>query len=234
MPWRCLAAALFLVAGCSAQKEFSRLDPALTGADLRQGKVAVLGVVKIQEPDQIRPPLIAMLERTLREERPDLPLVGSDSVLQMLGTERDRNLLLQYEYQGKLDEDALAEIATSLRGRARYLLVARVEKDQQENSTRGISPSDTTTAAHVLYTIGVTARRSRVEVHLYDLSRRVLMVDAAIKGSAENEHPMLAPRSGGIMGVRNIPPEEKGYPPVPDLARALEQPFRDFARMLPR
>src|ERR1044071_9012044 len=146
----CHRAALFAIAillgGCSAESELTRLDPSLTDRDLRQGKLAVLGVVKFQEPDQIRPPLIEMLERTWREERADVPMIPAESVARALGPERDRKLLLAYEYQGSLDPAALAELSDSLRGVARFLVVARVEKDRTRNSTRGINSSDTAAA----------------------------------------------------------------------------------------
>lgn len=208
----------------------------MTDQDLRQGKLAVLGVVKYQEPDQVRPPLIAMLEKTWHEERADVPLVPAESVSRALGPERDRKLLLGYEYQGSLDPAALAELSDSLRGVARFLVVARVEKDRTRNSTRGISTSDTTSAAHVLYAMGVTGRDARVAVQLYDLSRKALVVSATFTGSAESEHPMVAPLGqvgSGIVVAPQVPPEEQGYPPAPELALALEEPFRNFARMLP-
>jgi len=226
---------LFLLAGCSAKTVLTRLDPTITAADLRQGRVAVLGVVKLEEPEQIRPPLIAMLEKTWREERPDVPLVTADSVHQALGTDRDRRLLLGYEYHGKLEGAALGEIANSLRGLARYVIVARVEKDRTWNVTRGISPKDTTSAEHILYAMGVTGRDARVAVQLYDLNRRALVVSARLKGTTESQHPMIDPRGPASLVVvpPKVPPEERGYPEAPDLAPALEQPFRDFARVLP-
>src|SRR2546426_8900338 len=92
--------------GCASESSLLRLDPGLTEADLRQGKLAVLGVVKFQEPDQVRPPLVAMLERTLGEERGDITLIRSDSVRLVLGEERYRRILLAYEYQGTLDSAA--------------------------------------------------------------------------------------------------------------------------------
>jgi hypothetical protein len=234
---RIFAIAILILAGCSAESELTRLDPSLTDRDLRQGKLAVLGVVKYQEPDQVRPPLIAMLEKTWREERADVPLVPAESVSRALGLERDRKLLLSYEYQGKLDPAALAEISDSLRGVARYLVVARVDKDRIRNSTRGVSSSDTT-VVRPDYAIGVTGRDAGVAVQLYDLERRALVMSARFEGSTENERPMLSPlRSRGNDGVtlevKGVSPEEMGYPGEPDLAPALEEPFRNFARMLP-
>ena len=231
---RSIVTLLILLAGCSSKTVLTRLDPTITAADLRQGKVAVLGVVKAEEADQVRPPLIAMLEKTWREERSDVPLVSADSVRLTLGPARDKDLLLGYEYHGKLEASALGEIANSLRGLARYVIVARVEKDKTWNVTRGISTKDTTSAAHVLYAMGVTGRDAWVVVQLYDLDRRALVVSARFKGSAENQHPMIDPRyarSGIILPKATA--DERGYPEMPDLAPALEQPFRDFARILP-
>ncbi len=85
---------LFLVAGCSAETELTRLDATITATELREGKVALLGVVKFQEPDQIRPPLIATLEAVWREERPDVPLITADSVRQVLARSRTRFAVL--------------------------------------------------------------------------------------------------------------------------------------------
>jgi hypothetical protein len=227
---------LLLLAGCSAESELTRMDPNLNEIDLRQGKVAVLGVVKYQEPDQVRPPLIAMLERTWREERKDVPMIPADSVRQELGPERDRKLLLAYEYQGSLEKDEIAEIADSLRGVARYLIAARIERDRTRNSTRGINSADTT-AARSDYAMGITGRDARVSVQLYDLLRRVVVVSARFEGSSENERPMLSPlrRGGGVtLEMRGaVPPDEMGYPGVPELALALHGPFQNFARMLP-
>jgi hypothetical protein len=222
-----------LLTGCAAQTGIQRIDPSLTAADLRTGKVAVLGVVQFQEPDQIRPPLIAMLEKTFREERADVTMIPADSVRSILGAERDKKLLLGYEYQGELDGHALEEIAGSVRGIARYILVARVDRDRTRNVTRGVDVNDTTSAAHVLYETGVTEREARVTVQLYDLSRRALAVSARYEGSTENEHPMLSPLGRISFVPKGIPPEERGYPETPALALALREPFQTFARTLP-
>jgi len=233
-----LAIAILALGGCSAESQLNRLDPTLTQSDLRQGKLAVLGVVKYQEPDQVRPPLIAMLEKTWHEERADVPMVPAESVRRLLGPERDRKILLSYEYQGSLDPAALAELSDSLRGVARFLVVARVEKDRTRSSTRGINSSDTTVARSD-YAMGVTGRDAGVAVQLYDLERRALVMSARFEGSSENERPMLSPlRPGGSSGVNlevtgAVVPDEQSYPGAPELALALEEPFRNFARMLP-
>jgi len=226
------------LAGCAAESNLLRLDPGLTAVDLRQGKIAVLGVVKFQEPDQVRPPLIAMLERTLGEERGDIPLIRADSVRHVLGQERYRRILLAYEYQATLDSAALREIADPLRGIARFAVLARVEKDRMRNSTRGISDADTGVARSD-FVMGITGRDAGVRVHLYDMVRGTLVMSATYEGSSESSKPMVSPvRSGGSSGVvvevgQAVPPEAQGYPPPPELAQALEEAFRAFARALP-
>jgi hypothetical protein len=86
--------------------------------------------------------------------------------------------------------------------------------------------------AHVLYEMGVTGRDARVTVQIYDLSRRALAVSARFEGSTESEHPMLSPL-GQVSFHPRVPPEEQGYPETPELAMALQDPFRNFARILP-
>jgi hypothetical protein len=165
-------------------------------------------------------------------------MITADSVRLALGTVRDQKLLLAYEYQGQLDEPALDEIADSLRGLARYVIVARVEKDRTRNSTRGINNADTT-AARVSYSMGITGRDATVAVQLYDLERKEVAVNARFEGSSENASPMLSPLQPRgtteitIEGQSPVPPDEPGYPGVPELAMALQQPFRNFARILP-
>jgi hypothetical protein len=234
-PWLLL---LGFLSGCAASdSELARLDPGLNAADLRQGKVAVMGVVEFQEPDQVRPPLVAMLERTFRYERADVPLITADNVRQSLGEERYGRLLLGYEYQGSLDAVAIREVSDSLRGAARFILLARVEKDRTRSSTRRRSPADTGTVRSD-FAMGITGRDARVAIHLYDLNRATLVMTATYDGSSENAKPMISPmrRVGASVVLepgRKDSPEEEEYPGAPELALALEEPFRTFARSLP-
>ena len=224
-----------VVFGCSSEKDVVRLDPGLSASELRQGKVAVLGAVKFQEPDQVRPPLLRMLETTFASERKDIPLVRADSVRHALGPERQRQLLLTYEYQGSLDDAALREIADSLRGAARFLLAARIDKDRTRSSARGMTEPDTS-RARPNFEMGVTGRDAHVTVSLYDLTRRSVVVTGTYWGSSENTKPVLARPDQGVMVYPKggaPTPDDAAYPDAPDLARAVEGPFREFAKGLP-
>ena len=200
----------------------------------------MLGVVKPQEVDQVRPPLIAMLEAALSEERGDFPLIRSGRVREALGKEPYRRILLIEEYQGALDSAALREISDSLRGLARFVLVARVESDRLRYSARNVNEADTA-QMRPDFVMGITGRDARVSVQLYDVSKRALVLGVKYVGSSENEKPIpaSAARRGSRAGVNvevlpQVPPEDQGYPDPPELARALEEPFRSFARGLPQ
>src|SRR5512139_1875500 len=91
--WAVVAA---LLAGCAAETEVLRADAAFTAPALTGGKLVVVGVVQKDEIAQVRPPLIARLEKVLATERPDIPVVRSAEVGTALGAEPWRRLLNGY------------------------------------------------------------------------------------------------------------------------------------------
>ena len=201
----------------------------------------MLGVVKVEEIDKVRPPLIAMLETVFAEERPDLPLIRAERVRNALGKTSYRRILLGYEYHGVIDTTSLREIADSLRGLARYVVVARVESDRLRYSTRDESDADTLRIGRA-FGVLVTGRNARVAVRLYDLYDRTIRLDARYAGTAENLKAGAAssvrppePRSGiNLRTPPQIVPQEEGYPDPPELAAVVETPFRAFVRSLPK
>jgi hypothetical protein len=217
-----------------------REDATLTAAELREGRIAVLGVVKVEETDRVRPPLIAKLEAVLAEERPDLPLVGIQRVRDAMGKASYRRILLEYEYHGVIDTASLREIADSLRGEARYVVVARVESERLRRSIRDAPDADTVRIGRVFGTL-VTGRNARVSVRLYDLDSRTIRLDAQYAGTAESlsagavsdvRPPVRQPEVS--VGSVEILPREEGYPDPPELAEVVETPFRTFVRSLPK
>jgi hypothetical protein len=238
--WRLPLLLSLALIGCAAESKVSRVDPDLGYAALREGVVAVLGVVKPQEVDQVRPPLIAMLETALSEERRDLPLLRADRVRELLGKEPHHRILLAYEFQGVLDSAAVRELADSLRGHARFVVVARVESDQLRYSSRETSETDSAGVPHVIVR-AVTGRDARVSVQLYDLAKGTIALNAKYMGSSESDIPIftgtgLPGRGPGVsVGVApQVTPAAQGYPDPPELARSVEGPFRNFARALPK
>ena len=215
-----------------------RSDARLTAASLRGGGLAVVGVVEKEEVEQVRPPLVAKLESVLRQERPDVTLLPADEVREALGLPAYRKILNGYEAAGSIDSAAARSIGEALHGAARYGVLARVVSNVTRTSRREFQPVDS--AGYRLVTgMLVIGRDARVSIQIYDLSTGGPVYDAQFVGSSEASKygSFQAPgsNSGATAGMGRGPrPEEEIFPEAPDLASALEEAYRNFARTLPR
>jgi hypothetical protein len=245
------AALLAGVLGCAAEAKLYKRDATFTAAALSAGGLAVVSVVKKEEVEQVRPPLIAALERTLGQERPELRLVPADRVSEDLGLETYRRILRAYQVRGTLDSSAVRTLARELGGEARYAVLGRVFSDAVRTSERGIPRQDKSEYRY-FDTMLVTGRDARVDLRVYDLAKEAVVFHAQYVGSAEEARPAryglegggagsgtVALPSGPRDGVPSDVPDslvERGgqYPAVPPLATALEEAFRAFAADLPK
>jgi hypothetical protein len=251
----CLLLVLGMIAsfhGCASEAVLRRSDPGFTVASLREGKLAVLGAVQVDEVTQARPPLIAALERVMAGSRPDIPLVRADQVHAALGDSATRLLLLGYQLRGRPDSLWLARAGRAVRGLARYGLLARVEATPVRYGTRVVSDSDPTSDSD--REIRVASRDARVSVIIYDLTTLAPVYDTKLLGAADTA-PNLKPPSADsldaerpaidagrpiVFGSNGYPlpgpsdsPTDMGYPEPPSVARAAESAFLHFARLLP-
>lgn len=240
------------LAGCAAESTLFRSDPSFTAAALSAGGVVVVSVVKREEVEQVRPPLIAALEEVLGSARPDLRLIPADRVAEDVGLTTYRRMLRDYQTRGSLDSSEVRTLARAVGGEARYAILGRVTSDALRTSERGIAPQDSS-RYRFFRVLLVTGRDARVDLHVYDLAKRAVAYHAQYAGSAEDSRPARyglerggAAAGGGVtlgVGSRDaVPPglpdslaEQWGrYPPAPTLASALTEAFRAFAADLPR
>jgi len=230
----CAGAALVLW-GCAVERSVLVADESLTAPVLREAGLAVIGVTMVEEVEQIRPPLIAALERVLGETRPDLPFRGAEAVRDTLGIPASREVLTAYQREGALGEGALADLAARLGGRTRFAIFGRVEKTSEH-----FPPPPRRGQIYYGGPIGsrTTSRDARVRLTLYDLARRRVVFEAVYASSSENSLPdsiarlperRRTPPPGVDLGVAVDP-----RPGVPSLADALIEGFRAFAADLPR
>ncbi len=232
------ALAAAALAGCAAETQVLRSDAQLTAASLREGAVAVVGVVEKEEVEQVRPPLVAKLEAVLRQERPDLTLLPADRVREALGLPAYRKLLNGYQEGGSIDSTAARSIGAALHGAARYGVLARVVSNATRTSRRELEPRDSL-GYRLVTGMLVIGRDARVSIQVYDLSSGLAVYDAQFVGSSEASRygsfqaQGSNPGATAVMG-RGPGPEEQSYPEAPDLASALEEAYRNFARSLPR
>jgi hypothetical protein len=211
-----------------------RSDAGLTAASLRAGGLAIVGVVEKEEVEQVRPPLVAKLESVLRQERPDLDLLPADSVRAAMGIAAYRRLLSVYQASGTVDSSAMRALGKALRGAARYGVLARVVSDVTRTSRRQLQPFDSA-GYRLVSSVLVKGRDARVSIQICDLSSGGTVYDAQFVGSSEASRygSFQTPGSVAVMG-RGPRPEEASFPEAPDLASALEEAYRNFARGLPR
>jgi hypothetical protein len=229
----CLAAALAL-SGCATERSVLVADETLSALALRDGGLAVVGMTMVDEVEQIRPPLVAALEQTLGESRPDLPFRTAEAVRDSLGIPASRALLMAYQRKAKLDDATMVDLSARLPG-IRFAIVGRVEKTSEH-----LPPPPRSGEIAYGGPIGsrTTSRDARVRLALYDLTRRRVVLEAIYASSSENSLPdsiarlperRRAPPPGVDPGVAVNP-----LPGVPSLANALIEGFRAFAYDLPR
>ncbi len=229
----CLGIAV-LWGGCTYVADVQTAAPEIAPDSLRVGRLAVLGVVQVDEVTQVRQPLIEAFERVWTGARRDIPLVRAGDAAHAMGDSTSRFLLLGYQMHGVPDSAWMARAVDSLRDAARYGLLARVESDVIRHSIRD-APAHSPEALRS-GRIRVTGRDVRVSVHIYDLRSRVLAFAGTFTGSSEavapdTLPPVLPPPSGGISILPKESPQE--YPEPPPVARPAEQAFLTFARSLP-
>ncbi|HEU4335367.1 MAG TPA: hypothetical protein VFT32_12805 [Candidatus Eisenbacteria bacterium] len=233
-----LSACAWLLAGCAAERSVLVADEELTAATLRDGGVALVGVTMVDEVEQIRPPLVAALERAMAETRPDLALRPAAAVTESLGTAESRRVLAGYQRAAAVDAPTLESLSGTLSATARYALFARVDK-----STVHLPPAPRPSDYEYgppRFT-GSIRRDARVRLTLYDLARRRVAWEAVYSSSSENSLPdSLAlmrrgqPRATYEAGRPGGSADLAVTPETPSLAEAAMEAFRRFAGDLPR
>src|SRR5881396_1365516 len=129
LPGALLAGLLAASAGCAHVADVRETDSGFTAEVLRAGGLVDLGVVQVNEIPQVRPPLIGALERVLAATRSDIRLIPAARAQATFDDSTSRLLLLGYQMHGAPEAVWLARAADSLRGVARYGVLARVESD---------------------------------------------------------------------------------------------------------
>jgi hypothetical protein len=245
MPPRVLAAFLVVLiagwAGCAHVADVRESVTGFTAEALRAGGLVDLGVVQVNEIPQVRPPLIAALERVLAATRSDIRLVPAARAQATFDDSTSRLLLLSYQMHGAPEAVWLARAADSLRGVARYGVLARVESDVIRHSVRDAPPDDPTLRSRS-GRILVAGRDTRVSVNVYDLGTRALVFGGTYRASAESAMAdtlgiarVFDPSAGrsSVVLAPQPPPGSEGFGDPPPLARAAEGAFLEFARSLP-
>jgi hypothetical protein len=227
------AAILVAIAGCSYMSDVKTSAPGLNADALRSGKLAIVSVVQVDEVPEVRPPLIAALERVLRATRPDLPIVPAATIAPALDDSTERFLPLGYQIHGAADPAWLERAKPAIRPMARYALLARVETVKVRHVDRADPTGESPNGS-----IAVTGRDVRVQVSIYDLESLALVFGGEYWGSKEDarslgDAPIPEPADSlGVVGV-NDTTSYGVYKKPASVAMAAEPAFVEFARSLP-
>jgi hypothetical protein len=235
-------AMLTAAAGCAHVADVHEADPGFTAEALRTGGLVDLGVVQVNEITQVRAPLIEAFERVLAATRSDIRLIPAARAQATFDDSTSRLLLLGYQMHGAPEAVWLARATDSLRGVARYGVLARVESDVIRHTVRDApatpDPSFQSRTGRIL----VSGRDTQVSVHVYDLPTRALVFSGTYRASAESAMAdtlgiawdTRSTRGGSSIEMAQRPtPASEGYGDPPPLARAVEGAFLEFARSLP-
>jgi hypothetical protein len=183
----------------------------IPGTELRQGGLAILGVVQVGEVDQVRPPLVAALDSVLAAERPEIPRFTQRRVRAAVDDSTARFLLLGYQLHGHVEDAWLARAADSLHDMARFGILARVRSTRVRHNDRNvpIAPGSKETR-----TVHATQLEAHVTVHIYDLRARTLRVSGEFLGIGERRaHPDSALQ---LPSIRTwVEPEDRNQPLTP-------------------
>ena len=246
-----LASGAVLPAGCSRQAVVRSVQPTFTAEMLREGKLAVLGVVQKDEIAQVRKPLTESLERVLTTARKDIPLVRWSDVIAAVDDSTKRFLLLGYQYQGVAETKWLQRAADSLRGAARYGILARVESERVRYSDREVIMAPAPGQPQTEVNVRVAGRDVNITAVVYDLTTLELVFSGKFQGFGENAaRPDSLPPPEEIPAKQSWstpeeraqevqpppqggPPPGRAFPEPPPLPKAAEAAFTHLAGSLP-
>lgn len=233
-----LYAFVAIIPGCAAELQSTPAADGLTADMLRSEGVALVGVTVVDEVEQIRPPLVEAMERSLLYWRPDIAVASAGRVRDQLGLPAYRRILTGFQQSGALTESDREALSSALQNVARYLVLARVEMDAMKVHGRGTFRSSKTSGTFGSIGVGVSSRNTKVRVILYDAA-----VGRTIRGSVYTSSsdfippagmPAAPPRPDVILSQRHEPePHYDPAPHLPTLVDALLEAFQAFARDLP-
>jgi hypothetical protein len=232
---------VFASMSCAVPMEASAKAGTMTYQNLVPGGIAIGGVAsRIDGPTSqpgSRESMARAFEGALRAARADIPLLGADRVRRAVGDEIHESMLAQFQLKGELSVSTLDSIRAALVDTVRYLVVARVEKDDAiHDTTERDTDYDRTTDPETFKT---AMRTVVVGFRVYDLHDGKLAWKFRPIDSEVNETKVPKPSTifspKTVVGQLEISSSEDKvpYPDMPDVFQNLAEIFDKFARALP-
>lgn len=233
-----LALALF-VGGCSLFQKYKASDieraPSFSAPALVQQGV-VIGTVACARPERLvretsTEELASSLQTRLLKRRPELKVLTPDSVELALGAEKYEEWTKSFQDTGLVRTEYFPEILSKLQDSVRYILVARVERDQV--STSNEKNEALVNGSFVKGEKYVTTRQTEMLFRLYDLETGTM----EWKGHADtiNERSQVGPSKDKVTKTLDLvfpDAQDASYPEPTSIQTQTGEIFKAFVKAL--
>jgi hypothetical protein len=227
---------------CAAPTKASGKAGTITYQNLVPGGIAIGGVTsRVDGPTSqpgSRESMARAFEGVLRDQRPDIPLMGADRVRAAVGDEIYESMLAQFQLKGEVSVSTLDSLRTALVDSVRYVVVARIERDDPiQDTTERDTDYDRTTDPETFKT---AMRTVVVGFRVYDLhdgklAWKIRPIDSEVNETkVPKPSTIFSPKT--VVGQLEIASSEDKvpYPGMPDVTQNLAAVFDKFTRALPK
>lgn len=242
-----LLGAVSVLRSCGTEVVGLIQDPGFTYESAVKDKMVLGGVVYSIGPEELRDAIGDEATNQLRlsflQNREDLQVLPVGAFLAAVGEEVHDRILRHYEQGATIDDQGLQALREGLSGKARYLVLSRIEEDYIYTSRRFYTLGDEETLELK------THRRVTASFLVYDLVASRPAWRGVIQETASNPYEFSRERNGGsgdgeqpeytwmdeVLGaVVEDPTVSLRYPEPPNLQQVLPPIFAGFADNLPK
>ena len=232
-----LVLGLCIVPACKTQVIGLVKDPTFTFEAITSGKMAIGGVTSALKrmPDAERNRYADMMRMRFLGERESFIILPAGIVAHFLGHDEYRNMLDEYRTYGRLSDKMKQRLITNFKV-ARYIVFARIEKDNISKSRRDVVRDEFGKELENKKTIMEITRSTDVSMNIYDLRTGVTVWSGTVEKYSSRSNEYVEKRKSKfflIALVETILESRPEYPEPSSLDEQLGRIFTGFAKNLP-
>lgn len=228
---------------CATRVKGLYCDPGFTYPAVVSGRMVVGGVTSALNP---LPPATRnlygnILSREFLDEQENFRILPSSRLASLIGSENLNRLLDEYRVYGQLSDAWLQELRPAVR-EARYLMLARIEKDdiQNERSDETVYDKDGKSVEDRRKITLKTERTVGASLGIYDLDRGIEVWRGTVEKSATRKTNYETNEWGDLASVvvdavldKDVRSSRTDYPTPVSLDDLLNRIFEGFAENMP-
>lgn len=228
---------------CFAARTEARKAGTITYQNLASGGIAVGGVTSRVKDSTSKPRSRGSMAETFEvflRSRADFPVMGADRVRSVVGADTHESMLDQFEWRGEVSPSMLDSLRAALVDSVRYLVVARIEKDEEDRDRDTIErDTDFDGKTDDSETFNTATRTVAVRFQVYDLREgklawNVRQTDSETAKAEVPKTPTIF-KPYTVLGQLETLSGDKGpVPDMPDASWNLQRIFDIFTNALPK